>query len=68
MIKSIDLLFRRYKTKEKNDFYLPVFKIPARQHSQFSQIQAEWAVLPSWYFENGEMKIIFFLGFIMSEP
>ena len=67
-MKSVNLWFRHYKTKEKNDFHLPVFKIPARQHSQFSQIQAEWAVLPSWYFENGEMKINFFFDFIMSEP
>ena len=67
-MKSVNLWFRHYKTKEKNDFHLPVFKIPARQHSPFGLDLAELAVLPSWYFENGEMKIIFFFCFVMSKP
>ena len=48
LIKSISLWLRHYKTEEKYDFHLPVSKLPARQHSPFGQIQAEWAVLSSW--------------------
>ena len=61
-----DSLSLRYSSS--NDFHLPVLKIPARQHSPFGLDLAELAVLPSWYFENGEMKIIFFFCFVMYEP